>query len=40
MLPVTLAFDHRVINGAGGARPLASIREWLENPLQLRMRGL
>ncbi len=33
-----VVFDHRAINGADGARFLASIREWLENPFRLRMR--
>ena len=32
MMPLTLAFDHRVINGADGARYLDTIAELCENP--------
>ncbi len=32
IMPLTLAFDHRVINGADGARYLDSIAELCENP--------
>jgi len=31
-MPVTLAFDHRVINGADGARFLTRLKELLEDP--------
>jgi len=31
-MPVTLAFDHRVINGADGARFLNQLKELLEDP--------
>lgn len=32
MMPLTLAFDHRVINGADGARYLDTLAELCENP--------
>lgn len=32
IMPLTLAFDHRVINGADGARFLDTIAELCENP--------
>lgn len=32
MLPMTLGFDHRVINGAEGARFIVKVRELLEDP--------
>ena len=32
MMPLTLAFDHRVINGADGARYLDTLTELCENP--------
>jgi pyruvate dehydrogenase E2 component (dihydrolipoamide acetyltransferase) len=35
LLPLTLGFDHRVINGADGARFLRELREVLENPAAL-----
>lgn len=35
VLPVTLAFDHRLINGADGARFLQRVKDILERPLPL-----
>mgnify|MGYP006173674971 CR=1 FL=1 len=35
ILPFTLAYDHRVIDGAIGARFLQTLRRMLENPLML-----
>lgn len=32
-LPVTLAFDHRLINGADAARFIRTLRGWLEDPV-------
>ncbi|MCP3665300.1 MAG: 2-oxo acid dehydrogenase subunit E2 [Gammaproteobacteria bacterium] len=32
LLPLTLAFDHRLINGADGARFIAHLKSLLENP--------
>jgi len=32
MMPLTLAFDHRIINGADGARYLDTLTELCENP--------
>lgn len=34
IMPITLGFDHRVINGADGARFLATIKELIENPMR------
>jgi len=39
VLPLALSYDHRVIDGADGARFLRWICETLENPLQLAMKG-
>jgi len=39
VLPLALTYDHRVIDGADGARFLRWICETLENPLQLAMKG-
>ena len=38
MLPLTLGFDHRLINGADGARFLAHLRETLADPFLLALR--
>lgn len=38
LLPLTLGFDHRLINGADGARFLAHLRETLEDPFLLALR--
>ena len=35
MLPLFLSFDHRVIDGADGARFVSRIATFLENPLNL-----
>lgn len=35
MLPLMLAFDHRVIDGADGARFMNTVKMMLENPLNL-----
>lgn len=35
MLPVTLGFDHRVINGADGARFLTHLKQLLSDPMRL-----
>lgn len=37
ILPMTLGFDHRLINGADGARFLAHLRETLEDPFLLAL---
>lgn len=39
ILPLSLTYDHRVIDGADGARFLRWICRALENPLQLVMKG-
>jgi pyruvate dehydrogenase E2 component (dihydrolipoamide acetyltransferase) len=39
MLPFCLTYDHRVIDGAAGARFLRWICEGMENPLNLLMKG-
>ncbi len=39
VLPLSLTYDHRVIDGADGARFLRWICKALENPLQLVMKG-
>ncbi len=39
VMPLSLTYDHRVIDGADGARFLRWICEALENPLQLVMKG-
>jgi pyruvate dehydrogenase E2 component (dihydrolipoamide acetyltransferase) len=39
VVPLSLTYDHRVIDGADGARFLRWICETLENPLQLVMKG-
>jgi len=39
MLPLSLSYDHRVIDGADGARFLRYICEVLENPLLLALEG-
>jgi pyruvate dehydrogenase E2 component (dihydrolipoamide acetyltransferase) len=36
-MSVTLSADHRVTDGATGARFLAEVRGYLENPLRLVM---
>lgn len=37
MLPLTLAFDHRLINGADGARFIAHIKKTLEQPFRFAL---
>ena len=37
LLPMTLGFDHRLINGADGARFLAHLRQTLEDPFLLAL---
>lgn len=37
MMPVTLGFDHRVINGADGARFLGFVKQLLESPFALAL---
>jgi len=39
LMPLSLTYDHRVIDGADGARFLRWICEALDNPLQLVMKG-
>jgi len=39
VMPLALSYDHRVIDGADGARFLRWICETLENPLQMAMKG-
>lgn len=39
IMPLSLTYDHRVIDGADGARFLRWICQALENPLQLVMKG-
>jgi pyruvate dehydrogenase E2 component (dihydrolipoamide acetyltransferase) len=38
VMPVTLGFDHRLINGADGARFLVTLKSLLEDPLSLVFR--
>ncbi|HRJ41048.1 MAG: 2-oxo acid dehydrogenase subunit E2 [Caldilineaceae bacterium] len=38
ILPLTLGFDHRLINGADGAHFLAHLRETLADPFLLALR--
>ena len=35
VLPLSLSYDHRVIDGAVGARYLGAVRDALERPLAL-----
>ena len=35
ILPLALTFDHRIIDGADGARFMNTLRSYLENPLML-----
>ena len=35
MLPLSLSFDHRVVDGADGARFTSDVRLALQNPLHL-----
>lgn len=37
MLPLSLTFDHRIVDGAPAARFLQDVRYWLENPHLLMM---
>jgi pyruvate dehydrogenase E2 component (dihydrolipoamide acetyltransferase) len=39
MMPLSLSFDHRIVDGAGGARFLRWIVEAIEQPLLLAMEG-
>jgi pyruvate dehydrogenase E2 component (dihydrolipoamide acetyltransferase) len=39
VMPLSLTYDHRVIDGADGARFLRWICQTFENPLQLVMKG-
>ena len=39
MLPLSLSYDHRVIDGADGARFLRWIAQALENPFLLALEG-
>jgi pyruvate dehydrogenase E2 component (dihydrolipoamide acetyltransferase) len=39
MLPLSLSYDHRAIDGADGARFLRYICEVLENPVLLALEG-
>jgi pyruvate dehydrogenase E2 component (dihydrolipoamide acetyltransferase) len=39
ILPLALSYDHRVVDGADGARFLRWVCEAIENPLQLVMKG-
>mgnify|MGYP002063659151 CR=1 FL=1 len=39
IMPLSLTYDHRVIDGADGARFLRWVCEALDNPLQLVMKG-
>jgi pyruvate dehydrogenase E2 component (dihydrolipoamide acetyltransferase) len=39
ILPLSLTYDHRVIDGDDGARFLRWICRTIENPLQLVMKG-
>jgi len=39
MMPLSLSFDHRIVDGAGGARFLRWIVEAVEQPLLLAMEG-
>jgi pyruvate dehydrogenase E2 component (dihydrolipoamide acetyltransferase) len=39
MLPLSLSYDHRVINGADGARFLRWVAQALEQPFLLSLEG-
>jgi pyruvate dehydrogenase E2 component (dihydrolipoamide acetyltransferase) len=39
MMPLSLSFDHRVVDGASGARFLRWIVEAIQQPLLLAMEG-
>jgi pyruvate dehydrogenase E2 component (dihydrolipoamide acetyltransferase) len=39
MLPLSLSFDHRIIDGADGARFLRWIIEAIHNPVLLSLEG-
>ena len=39
MMPLSLSFDHRIVDGAGGARFLRWIVEAIQQPLLLAMEG-
>jgi pyruvate dehydrogenase E2 component (dihydrolipoamide acetyltransferase) len=39
MLPLSLSFDHRIIDGADGARFLRWIIEAIQNPVLLSLEG-
>ena len=39
VLPVSLTFDHRFIDGAGGSRLLNTLRDLLEDPEILLLKG-
>ncbi|MBM4090179.1 MAG: 2-oxo acid dehydrogenase subunit E2, partial [Planctomycetes bacterium] len=39
MMPLSLSFDHRIVDGAGGARFLRWIVEGIQQPLLLAMEG-
>ena len=39
MLPLSLSYDHRVIDGADAVRFLRWVVELLENPFTLSLRG-
>ncbi|MFQ5577985.1 MAG: 2-oxo acid dehydrogenase subunit E2, partial [Anaerolineae bacterium] len=39
MLPLSLSYDHRLIDGADGARFIRRVVEWLENPFLLALEG-
>jgi pyruvate dehydrogenase E2 component (dihydrolipoamide acetyltransferase) len=39
MMPLSLSYDHRVIDGADGARFLRWIAEALENPFLIALEG-
>ena len=39
LLPLSLSFDHRIVDGAGGARFLSWVVDALEQPLLLTLEG-
>ncbi len=39
MLPLSLSYDHRVIDGADAARFLRWVSEAIENPMKLLVEG-
>ncbi|MEJ2581115.1 MAG: 2-oxo acid dehydrogenase subunit E2 [Acidobacteriota bacterium] len=39
MMPLSLSYDHRIVDGADAARYLAGLKDTLEQPLLLALEG-